>query len=112
MAKTRELEQCAAAEEDRRDTARNALIGMNVLDGVGKPSDLLQVQVRPLWDRRYRVNIFVGPDVASARVANSYFLEADEDGTVIASTPTITRQYHPPVEKKIPTSPACPTAVG
>jgi hypothetical protein len=39
------------------------------------------------------VNILVGLDAASAKVAHSYFLVADSDGNVLASTPKITRQY-------------------
>jgi len=51
------------------------------------------VQARRLWENYYRVNIFVGVDPASGRVANSYFLEVDADGKIIAATPKITRQY-------------------
>jgi hypothetical protein len=51
------------------------------------------VQVRSLWGDHYRVNVFVGPDPAMAKVAHSYFLVADGDGNILASTPTITRQY-------------------
>jgi hypothetical protein len=60
---------------------------------LGAPGDLLQVQVRLLWADHYRVNVFVGLDAASARVANSFFLVADSDGNITASTPKITRQY-------------------
>src|SRR5438270_608195 len=74
MAKTRDLEQCDPVDQGQRD-ARHVLIGKHVLNGLGEPNDLLQIQVRPLWDRRYRVNIVVGVDITSARVANSYFLE-------------------------------------
>ena len=92
MAKPRELEQCDAVDQGQRD-ARHILIGKQVLNGLGEPGDLLQIQVRPLWDQHYRVNIVVGADIVSARVANSYFLKANEDGNIVASTPTIKRQY-------------------
>ena len=39
------------------------------------------------------MNILVGADAASARIAHSYFLVASDDGTVVASTPKIERQY-------------------
>ncbi len=77
--------------ERHRDEARNALIGEQVIEALGRPSDLLVVQVRPLWGSRYRVNVFVGADNMSARVANSYFLKADDDGNIVASTPPIAR---------------------
>jgi len=110
MAKARNLEQCDPADE-RRENARNDLIGKHVLDVLGKPGDLLLIQVRPLWDRRYRVNIVVGTNVTSARVANSFFLEADEDGTVIASTPRIKKQYVRAPEKQDPPAPAAQPAL-
>jgi len=71
----------------------NAAIGRNVLRVLGQPGDLLRVQVQRLWEDRYRVNILVGPDAASARVAHSFFLEADGDGAIRASTPNITKKY-------------------
>jgi|HubBroStandDraft_4_1064222.scaffolds.fasta_scaffold1670593_1 hypothetical protein len=83
-----------------------ALIGEQVIDALGKPTDLLVVQVRPLWGSRYRVNVFVGPDTASARVANSFFLEADDDGKIVASTPPITRQFAVAAGSDVAKSPA------
>ncbi|HEX4590806.1 MAG TPA: hypothetical protein VH120_12790 [Gemmataceae bacterium] len=97
MPKTRKLEQCEPVDERQPDQsqrdARHVRIGNHVLSALGKPADLLQIQVRPLWDERYRVNIVVGPHFASARVANSFFLKADEDGNVITSTPPIKKLY-------------------
>jgi hypothetical protein len=69
------------------------LVGKHVLLGLGQPPGLHRVQVRELWQGRYRVNIFVGPDAASARVAHSYFLVVDTEGSVSHSTPPITRRY-------------------
>jgi hypothetical protein len=71
----------------------NALIGKQVLNTLGQPDGLVKTQVRPLWHDHFRVNVFVGLDAASAKVAHSYFLVVDGDGTIIASTPKITRQY-------------------
>jgi hypothetical protein len=73
--------------------ALNAVIGEQVIHALGEPADLLAVSVRPLWETYYRVNVFVGPDVTSARVANSYFLEIDAEGKITAATPKITRRY-------------------
>jgi hypothetical protein len=92
MTKTRKLEQCEPVDERQRD-ARHVRIGNHVLSALGRPADLLRIQVRPLWNERYRVNIVVGPHIASARVANSFFLTADEDGNVFTSTPPIKKLY-------------------
>ena len=88
-------------QEDTHHTAQNreereqlrAVIGKQVLDALGRPGDLLGMQARPLWQDHYRVNVFVGVDAASAKIAHSYFLVVDGEGTIIASTPKITRQY-------------------
>jgi hypothetical protein len=70
-----------------------ARIGVQVLRGLGEPDRFQAVQVRPLWAGHYRVNVLVGADTASATVAHSFFLEADGDGNVVASTPALTRRY-------------------
>ena len=52
-------------ERDRR-AAFHSLIGEQVIHALGKPGDLLQVQVRPLWENYYRANVFIGKDAGSA----------------------------------------------
>ena len=84
--------------EEQERQQRNAVIGNHVLHTLGRPGDLHRVQVRPLWEDRYRVNILVGTDAVSAKLAHSYFLVTDSDGNIVASTPKITRQYEPVTE--------------
>jgi hypothetical protein len=79
-------------ERNLRDKIKK-LIGDQVLQGLGTPGDLVRVQVRFLWTNHYRANVLVGADVASARVAHSYFLVADDDGRISASTPKIAKHY-------------------
>jgi hypothetical protein len=92
MPTTQRREQPDDLERHKREMLY-ALIGEQVIHTLGKPNDLLKVQVRPLWEDHYRVNVFVGIDGVSARVADSYFLVADSDGNIVESTPTITKQY-------------------
>ncbi len=80
-------------QEKQARQQRKAVIRKNVIDTLGQPHGLHGVQVRHLWEDHYRVNVFVGVDAASAKVAHSYFLVADSDGNILASTPKITRQY-------------------
>jgi hypothetical protein len=89
---TQKREQHEDLEQHRRATL-NALMGEQVMHALGQPGSLYQVQVRPLWEDRYRVNVFVGVDAASAKVAHSYFLVSDKDGKIVASTPKITKMY-------------------
>jgi hypothetical protein len=64
-----------------------------VIRTLGTPGDLHDVQVRRLWDDNYRVNVLVGEDVASLRVAHSFFLVTDGEGQIRACTPELTRRY-------------------
>jgi hypothetical protein len=73
--------------------ALDALIGEQVIHILGEPSHLFQLQVRRLWENSYRVNVVVGQDAMSARIANSYFVKTDSDGNIIDSNPAITRRY-------------------
>ena len=92
MLTTLQGEQREDLKQHKRETL-DALIGEQVIHTLGAPGDLLRVQVRQLWKNHYRVNIFIGPDAASARIANSYFLQADGDGNIVESTPKITKRY-------------------
>jgi hypothetical protein len=92
MAANQQREQPKAGQQQKLDTF-NECIQQQVLRALGKPRDLLKVQVNPIWDNHYRVNVFVGLDIASATVANSYFLVIDTEGNIIAATPKIAKQY-------------------
>jgi len=85
-------EQHKDLERHQRETL-DALIGERVIHTLGAPGDLLRVQVRRLWENHYRVNILIGADAASGKVANSYFLQADGEGNILQSTPKILKQY-------------------
>jgi hypothetical protein len=87
------LEEQQEGEEKRQREQRGARIGKRVLDTLGQPGDLYRVQVRPLWGDCYRVNVLVGADATSTRVAHSYFLQVDGGGNVVAATPPITKRY-------------------
>jgi hypothetical protein len=69
------------------------LIGNRVMHTLGQPVDFQRVQVRQLWQDRYRVNVLVGADAASVKVAHSYFLVIDSSGAILASTPAIKKAY-------------------
>jgi hypothetical protein len=79
-------------EQHQREILKT-FIGEQVMDALGRPGDLLQVQVRLLWNNHYRVNVLVGVDAASATVANSFFLGVGSDGIITMSAPMITKQY-------------------
>ena len=70
-----------------------AVILQQVIHQLGQPPGRNRIQVRKLWDDRYRVNILTGPDASSETIAHSFFLVTDDDGTIVAATPRITKQY-------------------
>jgi hypothetical protein len=92
MITTRQGDQDWATDRDRSD-ARNDLIGRQVVRSLGSPVDLFQVQVRPVGNDHYRVNVLVGKGVTSARVSDSFFLTADDEGNIVTSSPEIVRHY-------------------
>jgi hypothetical protein len=92
MPTTEQVEHDKATEKHRCDTL-NALIGEQVMHTLGEPDALHNLQVRRLWEHRYRVNVFIGADAASAKIANSYFVHADSDGNILRSSPKITKLY-------------------
>jgi hypothetical protein len=95
---TRQAEERRTAEKRTEQKAQEigllaAVIHDNVLGDLGKPPEPHRVQVKCVWGDSYRVNVFIGPDVASFKVAHSYFLTADGDGKILTSSPAIRRVY-------------------
>ena len=92
------LEQMRAERERTEQEGQEAglleaVVRDKVMSDLGSPPGPHRVRVKCLWAGRYRVNVFVGGDAASLKVAHSYFLEADGDGKVLACTPAVTRAY-------------------
>jgi hypothetical protein len=69
------------------------LIRGHVLRALGGPGGTGRVQVRPLRDGYYRVNIVVGEGPGCFTIARSYFLRTDGAGNVLESTPKLTKQH-------------------
>jgi hypothetical protein len=82
-----------ANHEQQAPQQLGTVISGHVLHALGRPGDLCRVQVRRLWQDHYRVNVLVGADITTARIAHSYFLVADDNGSIVESTPEITRLY-------------------
>jgi len=81
----------ALTEEGRRRA--EALLGVRVLQALGQPPGWHRVQVRRLGQETFRVNVFVGADAATAKIAHSYFLVADGAGNITEASPTVLRRY-------------------
>ncbi len=92
MPMAQQREQHKDMEKQKRERL-NAVIGEQVMHTLGKPDGLHKVQVRRLWEDHYRVNVLIGAEAASAKIANSYFVEASGDGRIVEARPKITKQY-------------------
>ena len=93
MATKQQEKQPTADTEQQERQQLSALIGKNVMLTLGHPGNLNRVQVRTLWGDYFRVNVLVGPDVASVKIAHSFFLSTDGAGNILTSNPAITKQY-------------------
>jgi hypothetical protein len=89
--------QSEQPKEDKMKQFENekldSLVEKQVIAALGTPMDLRSVQVRKVWDDHYRVNVIVGANAASVKIANSFFLVIGGDGSLIAATPKIMKQY-------------------
>ena len=81
------------AESDHSQTIKS-----QVLDKVGKPPNMHQLEVCPLHNGNYRVNLWeklepVGDFAMSTRVhiQSSYYLKVSDSGEIIHSNPPLTK---------------------
>ena len=89
-AKEQDGQPAGHAQQESRQI--DSLVGRRLLDALGSRGDSYRAQVRRLWDGHYRVNLLTGADAASTQIAASYFLVVGDDGSILASTPEITRK--------------------
>ena len=91
------LKQGSADRDDgserREDGLLEAVVGDNVLFELGQPAGMHRLQVNRVWGDNYRVNVFLGADPVSFKVAHSFFLRADGNGKILACCPPIVRTY-------------------
>lgn len=68
-----QTQQKRAKEQETQDTQEvNAHVGKQVMETLGRPRNLLGVQVRQLWEDHYRVNVLTGADATSVTVVRNY----------------------------------------
>jgi len=90
LSQKKKQEEQRLTEQKRKEAGLlEAVVRDNVMSDLGRPADLYRVQVASLWGGYFRVNVFVGPDAVSSKVARSYFLQADENGKILSSDPAI-----------------------
>ena len=82
---------CSGKEQQGPEKLKK-LIGSHVLRALGGAGGKGRVEVRPLWDGYYRVNLVVGDGPGCVTIARSFFLRADGAGNVLESTPELTKQ--------------------
>ncbi len=80
-------------EEARNRLRPTVALRTALIASLGQPPELYRVTVSPLWLNYYRVNVLVGSDPTTVRIAHSYFVEAREDGRILTISPPIVRLY-------------------
>jgi hypothetical protein len=90
---TKQQEKEPADSQKQEAPPRNAVIGKRVLHTLGRPDNFDRVQVRTLWGDYFRVNVLVDAEVASVKIAHSFFVLADADGNILSCNPKLTRLY-------------------
>lgn len=75
-----------------------AIFEQNILEELGTPPGFLQIDAKPLWDNRYRVNIWVEYEdkiyqVVRKQISDSFFVVTSDGGEIIRSSPEIKRKY-------------------
>lgn len=90
---TKQQEKEPADLPKQEAPSRNAIIGKRLLHALGRPNNFGRMQVRSLWGDYFRVNVLVDSDVASVRIAHSFFVLADADGNILSCNPKLTKMY-------------------
>jgi hypothetical protein len=87
------MEAAGEVETPSPARQRQEMIRAGVLAALGRPTRLLKVVVVSLWGNHFRVNVWRSPDTSTQEIAHSFFVTADERGTILRSDPPIRKQY-------------------
>lgn len=99
------VKETAVNEEKAPEPKANDLrptIALGILSLMGRPKNLHEVVVKPLYDNRYRVNVWchvaeVGREITALYdpklITDSFFITANPLGDIIHSSPEIKRKY-------------------
>lgn len=68
-------------------------IGSQMIDALGVPDHFQRVEVRLLWDNRYRANILVGSRRLSVEIRHIFFVIINGEGIIQDSLPKMERLY-------------------
>lgn len=87
-------QQAESRQEELALVERLAVrIRQHVLQTLGKPPGWHVVQVRPLWDGHFRVNVLIGQSIADSKIGHSFFVQTDDAGDVLDSNPKMIKRY-------------------
>jgi hypothetical protein len=87
------LQRSDESTEQRPSATDAERVEEQILRALGRPPGLCSVQVRPLWENRFRVNIFAGGDLLSAKITDSFFVVTGSNSRIAHTAPPVTRRY-------------------
>jgi hypothetical protein len=77
------------------DYGVTAKVAKAIIEELGKPEGFKRVDVKPLYDGqslRFRANVLVA-DGYFSRIQDSFFVQTNVAGEIIATQPELTRKY-------------------
>jgi hypothetical protein len=89
-------------QESKVNKNVSPIIASSVLSLLGKPKNLYDIVVKPLWDNRYRVNVWChvtedGREITALYdpklITDSFFIHSNPVGDILASFPQIIKKY-------------------
>jgi hypothetical protein len=87
------LQRLDESTEQRPSPTDAERVGEQVLHALGRPPGFCSMQVRVLWENRFRVNVLAGDDLLSAKITDSFFVVTGSKGRIVHTAPPVTRRY-------------------
>lgn len=71
-------------------------IRSQVVGTLGEQDCFQHIQVRRLWENRYRVNVLAGSSSLCVEILHSFFVISDDEGTILTSLPEMSGSIEVP----------------
>ena len=96
--KPKEEKQAEPEQVKEQDAEVLDAIGQQIMDKLGTPDRFYRIDVNPLWDTKFRVNVYCEEGESrtifkSFRITDSFFVVTSPEGGILRSIPEIETKY-------------------